>query len=243
MNVHYQYPLLAAVVLVSSPAQAGEWQHEFAPYIWGAAMEGQSGIGPVTVDVDVSFSDVVDNLETGFQGIYRATKDRWSVSVDLVYMGLGASGNGPQGYVRGDADMDQVALEVSGGYEVAERLVVFGGLRYNDVSMELDTSGPLGTRSANTDENWVDPLIGAHYTVPFNDKWSFILRGDIGGFGVGSDFAWQTVASVRWQPRERLGVLAAYRYFDMDYENGSGVDYFKYDMATSGPGLGVIFTF
>lgn len=243
MNIRQPIALLTIVFLASSAAQAGDWQHEFAPYIWGAAMEGQSGLGPVTVDVDVGFSDIVDNLETGFQGIYRGTKDQWSVTVDLVYMGLGATGNGPEGYVRGDIDMDQVALEVSGGYEVMERLVVFGGLRYNDVSMEFDTSGPLGSRSASKDESWVDPLIGAHYTVPFADKWSFTLRGDIGGFGVGSDFAWQTVASLRWQAKERLGVLAAYRYFDMDYEDGSGLDLFKYDMATSGPGLGVVFSF
>jgi hypothetical protein len=230
-------------LFASSTAQAGEWKHEFAPYVWGAAMEGQSGIGPVTVDVDVSFSDIVDNLETGFQGVYRGTKDRVSVTVDLVYMGLGATGNGPEGYVRGDVDMDQVALEVAGGYEVLERLVVFGALRYNDISMEIDTSGPLGTRSASLDEDWIDPVIGAHYTIPFADKWSFTLRGDIGGFGVGSDFAWQAIGSVRWQANDRLGVVGAYRYFEMDYENGSGADYFKYDMATSGPGVGVVFTF
>ena len=243
MNIRHPTAILAMALFASSTAQAGEWKHEFAPYVWGAAMEGQSGIGPVTVDVDVSFSDIVDNLETGFQGVYRGTKDRVSVTVDLVYMGLGATGNGPEGYVRGDVDMDQVALEVAGGYEVLERLVVFGALRYNDISMEIDTSGPLGTRSASLDEDWIDPVIGAHYTIPFADKWSFTLRGDIGGFGVGSDFAWQAIGSVRWQANERLGVVGAYRYFEMDYENGSGADYFKYDMVTSGPGVGVVFTF
>jgi hypothetical protein len=29
----------------------------------------------------------------------------------------------------------------------------------------------------------------------------------------------------------------------MDYDNGSGNDYFKYDMAISGPALGMVFTF
>jgi hypothetical protein len=243
MNIRHQSTLLAIALFAGSTAQAGEWKHEFAPYIWGAAMEGQSGIGPVTADVDLSFSDVVDNLESGFQGIYRATKDEWSVTADLVYMGLGATGNGPEGYVRADVDMDQVAFEVSGGYEVMERLVVFGALRYNDISMEIDTSGPLGTRAASRDEDWIDPVIGAHYTIPFADSWSVTLRGDIGGFGVGSDFAWQALASVRWQASERLGVVGAYRYFDMDYEDGSGADYFKYDMVASGPGIGVVFTF
>ncbi len=241
--IRHSNVLLATAFVAVSPAQAGEWKRELAPYIWGAALEGQSGIGPVTADVDLSFSDVVDNLETGFQGVYRATKDEWSVSADLVYMGLGATGNGPEGYVRADVDMDQIAFELAGGYEVMERLVVFGALRYNDISMEIDTSGPLGTRSASRDENWIDPVLGAHYTIPFAEQWSFTLRGDVGGFGVGSDFAWQAAGSLRWQANERLGVVAGYRYFDMDYETGSGADRFKYDMVASGPGMGVVFSF
>jgi hypothetical protein len=35
-------------------------------------------------------------------------------------------------------------------------------------------------------------------------------------------------------------VLAAYRYMSMDYDDG---DAFRYDMAMSGPALGVVFTF
>jgi hypothetical protein len=89
----------------------------------------------------------------------------------------------------------------------------------------------------------VDPVIGAIYTWPLSDDWTLNLRGDIGGFGVGSDFAWQGMATLRWQfsPRAALGV--AYRYLDMDYEDGTGSNFFKYDMAMSGPAMGVIFTF
>jgi hypothetical protein len=51
------------------------------------------------------------------------------------------------------------------------------------------------------------------------------------------------MATLRWQfsPRTALGI--AYRYLDMDYEDGTGSNRFKYDMATSGPAMGVIFTF
>ena len=86
-------------------------------------------------------------------------------------------------------------------------------------------------------------MIGVTYTIPFADKWSFTLRGDIGGFGVGSDFAWQGLGTLRWQTSERVGVLAAYRYIDMDYDTDKGARYFEYDMSLSGPALGVVFTF
>lgn len=38
-------------------------------------------------------------------------------------------------------------------------------------------------------------------------------------------------------------MIFAYRYLDVDYEDGSGSSFFKYDIATSGPGVAVVFTF
>jgi hypothetical protein len=243
-KIGHQAALFGIALLAAAPSQADGWTHELAPYVWGAGMDGTVGIRDVTADVDQSFGDILDNLEFGFMGMYRASKDRFSITVDGVYMGLGATERGPGGLVKADIDMDQAALEVDVGYEVVDRFVVFGGLRYNDLEAKVQTTGALDVvREADGRENWIDPVIGAHYTIPFNDTWSASLRGDIGGFGVGSDFAWQGIATLRWQATPGFGVLAAYRYMAMDYDNGSGNDYFKYDMAMSGPALGVVFTF
>jgi hypothetical protein len=230
--------------LLSAPSlHAADWQHEVAPYLWGAGMSGTTAVGPVAADVDASFGDILDNLEFGFMGTYRATRDRLSITVDGIYMGLGSAGSGPAGFVDADVDLDQSALEVDVGYEVLDRLTIFGGIRYNDLSVGIRATGPLGTRSESADEDWIDPVIGAHYTFDFADRWSFTLRGDIGGFGVGSEFAWQGVGTLRWQATDRVGVLGAYRYIDMDYESDDRSREFRYDMSMSGPALGVVFTF
>jgi len=234
---------IGVVLLAATPLQAAEWKHELAPYMWGAAISGDTTAGPVSADVDSSFGDILDNLEMGFMGAYRASRDRLSITVDGIYMGLGDHGRGPAGFVNADVDLDQSALEVDVGYEVLERLTVFGGLRYNDLSVKLDSTGPLGTRSADADEDWVDPVIGAHFTIPFADEWSLTMRGDIGGVRIGSGFAWPVAGTLRWQVSERVGVLGAYRYIDMDYNNGEDHTYFEYDMSLSGPALGVVFTF
>jgi len=244
MKSHHRTALIGAALLAAAPLHAEGWTHEFAPYLWGAGMDGTAGVRDVTADVNQSFGDIVENLEFGFMGMYRGTRDRYSITVDTVYMGLGAVERGPGGLLKADIDLDQLALEVDGGYEVFDRFVVFGGLRYNDIDAKVKTTGVLDVvRQAKGSESWVDPLVGAHYTIPFNDQWSANLRGDIGGFGIGSDFAWQGVATLRWQATPGLGVVAAYRYIAMDYDSGSGNDYFKYDMAMSGPALGVVFTF
>jgi hypothetical protein len=244
MNIRYRPALIGATLLAAAPLHAEGWTQEFAPYLWGAGMDGTAGVRDVTVDVNQSFGDILDNLEMGFMGMYRASKDRYSMTVDGVYMGLGMTVRGPGGLTKSDIDLNQSALEVDGGYEVVDRLVVFGGLRYNNLNTKLKVTGALdNVRKADTTEDWIDPVIGAHYTIPFNDQWSANLRGDIGGFGIGSDFAWQGVAALRWQATPGLGVVAAYRYIAMDYDSGSGNDYFKYDVAMSGPALGVVFTF
>jgi hypothetical protein len=240
---HASILTIGATMLSATPTHAAEWRHEVAPYLWGAAMSGTTAIGPVAADVDASFSDILDNLELGFMGTYRATRDRVSITIDGIYMGLGSTGRGPAGFAKADVDLDQSALEIDVGYEVFDRLTVFGGVRYNDLSVDVKTTGPLGTRSDSADEDWIDPVIGAHYTFDFADQWSFALRGDIGGFGVGSEFAWQGVGTLRWQANDRVGVLGAYRYIDMDYENDDRSRDFAYDMSMSGPALGVVFTF
>lgn len=238
--------MFAALALLATTgrAHAEEWKHELAPYLWGSGMDGVAGVGGVTADVNVSFGEIMENLEFGFMGTYRATKGPLTLMLDGIYMGLGASKRGPGDLLLGKVDLDQTAIEADVGYALRENFTVYAGLRYNDLDTTVQASGPTGNvLSAGTAESWVDPLVGASYTRPFADQWSVTLRGDIGGFGVGSDFAWQGLATLRWQASERTGVLFAYRYVDMDYEDGSDAGYFKYDMTLAGPAMGVVFTF
>jgi opacity protein-like surface antigen len=124
---------------------------------------------------------------------------------------------------------------------------VFAGLRYNDVDTDLDVvrtgPGAGGNRAASKGDSWTDPVVGITARYPINDTWSLGVRGDVGGFGIGSELTWQMMASVNWKVRDNLEVVAGYRYLDADYEDGSGTDLFKYDMVTSGPGIGVSFKF
>jgi opacity protein-like surface antigen len=234
----------AAIVVLASPcAQAGDWQQEIAPYLFAAGMDGTAGIGPVEADVSQSFGDILSNLDMGFMGAYRATKDRYSITVDTIYMSLGASQKGPGGLLEGDVGVDQLALEADFGYALNDTWTLLAGLRYNDISSDVKVAGPVGVNKASGSEAWVDPLVGAIFGHSFNDTWSMTLRGDVGGFGVGSDLTWQGLATVRWQVTPTVGVLGAYRYIDMDYDSGKRSKRFLYDMAITGPAVGVVFSF
>ncbi len=231
--------VLALVLATSTIAHAGEWQHELAPYAWGAGMSGETSIG----DVDMSFGDILEDLELASMGVYRATKDRFSVTLDGVYLGLGSTQRGPGGSFRADVDMDQVVLEGVLGYQVVDRLSLLAGLRYTDLQVHTTVTSPLGVAKSSTGEDWLDPVVGATYDVPLSEAWSLLLRADAGGFGIGSDLSWQAVAILRWQVSRSMGLAAAYRYLDTDYDNDDGAKPFAYDLAVSGPAVGVVFTF
>ncbi len=236
--------LAVGALAVALPLQAEGWKHEFAPYILAAGMDGTAGVGNVSADVNVSFGDILSNLEFGAMAAYHGSSGRYFVQVDGIYMKLAADKTGASGLLFGDAEVEQTLLEADFGYALTEQIGIFAGARYNSLDLDVSVTGPLNNIiSASQTESWVDPLLGVRGEVPLGEKWSASLRGDIGGFGVGADFAWQALAALRWQTSERVGVIFAYRYLDVDYEDGSGSSFFKYDVATSGPGVAAVFTF
>lgn len=246
--------LLLAACCIAPAAPAAEWSHTVTPYIWGSGMSGKTAVGtaagPLEADVDVGFSDILSNLKFGAMMSYRGDRsDGWVVMADAIYMSLEADKRSNVGPVLVDTTVGvkQTALEVDAGYRVNEQVTVFGGLRYNKVDADLDVirSGPGAgaSRSAGKGDSWTDPVLGVAARLPVSDGWSVGLRGDVGGFGVGSDLTWQMMASANWKVRDDLEVVLSYRYLDADYEGGSGASLFKYDMVTSGPGIGVSFRF
>jgi opacity protein-like surface antigen len=63
--------------------------------------------------------------------------------------------------------------------------------------------------------------------------------GDIGGFGVSSDFAWELMGTVNYRINDRTSVSVGYRYYDVDYKD----DGFVFDAAQYGPIIGSSFRF
>ena len=58
---------IAAVLFViatafAAPAGAEEWDHTLIVYGMGASLDGESQVGPLSVQVDISMSDVFDSL-------------------------------------------------------------------------------------------------------------------------------------------------------------------------------------
>jgi hypothetical protein len=226
----------------ASGEAAGEWTHSVVLYGMGAAIDGEAEAGGLTVPVDMGISEVFDALEMGAMAAWRADNGTWSVTTDATFMGLGGTASTEGGRVEGDLDFDQMTLMATVGRRWTDHLEVLFGLAYFDLSGELAVSGPVGERRAGIGVDWIDPTVGLAYSRPFAEKCRLNLRGDVGGFGVGSDLLVHLLASVRWQASPRVGVVAGYRVIRFDYaDDGHAAQ--RYDLTEQGPAIGLAFSF
>jgi len=233
----------SASVFAEEKSKEGNWDFNLAPlYLWMVNMDGDMVLGPVDTGVTIPFEDIFDNLEAiltfHFEGVHRSN---WGFFLDLSYIDINSSQSA--GPLQLSIDFVSVLAEAGGYYRFGEgphAFDVLAGIRYTKLEPDVAFTTPDLPLFSKTFD-WVDPIVGLRYIYSFNEKWLLNLRGDIGGFGVGSDFTWNAIGFIQWQPWKYAAILAGYRALDQDYETGSGADRFKYDMMLHGPVLAVNF--
>ena len=75
-------------------------------------------------------------------------------------------------------------------------------------------------------------MIGADLRLPASSKFGLHLRTDVGGFGAGSTISAQIEPLLDWRIKEWVSMQAGYRWFYSDYQTGSGLNLFRYDVWT-----------
>jgi len=206
----------------------------------------------------------------------EARNGRVALFNDIVYSKLSGSGDfaksGPGGLatLSGNvkADYEQAIVEVGAAYEIwsgvnpglgSAAFDVLAGGRYwhqdTTVSANAEILGPLdvlpiiGGRSAarSGSVDWVDPFIGARLRQQLAPGQNLTLRGDIGGFDVGSEFTWQVLATYDFQlcvtDRYTLDGYLGYRALSVDYSQGSGNNRYEFDALMQGPVMGATMRF
>jgi hypothetical protein len=93
---------------------------------------------------------------------------------------------------------------------------------------------------------WVDPVLGLRLRHRFTPNQEVFVRGDVGGFGLGSQFAWQAVAvySYAWQlSGYQIAAVVGFRALGVNYRSGSSPDTFGINEVLYGPIIGASFRF
>lgn len=223
------------------------WNFNIAPYILFPYMNGDVAIKGIPIDVSVDPGDIFSNLDFGAMLYFEASNSKWVIAFDGLYMDLSQKGETPLTSREARVDIDQIGLTLSGRYRVTEWADVGIGARLNSIGSGVKVAPGdyiLPGTNFSMNETWVDPIIIARVMTRFQDsKWRLGLTADIGGFGIGSDFAWQVNPFAGYQFSNLFELGAAYRWLGMKYESGSGTDYFLYDVTTSGPEVRLSFYF
>ena len=239
--------ILSIVALIYSPGLAQDtdkdWEFNLAPlYLWGVAIDGKQTVKGQEADLDVSFSDIFNNLNGVFTVHFEGVrKQQFGFLFDLSWVSIEVDGTLPPG-AKIKVENSMFYTELGGFYRIrkdAHDFDFLGGIRYTDMDLKLQ----LGSAPDLKDNNsWVDPIVGLRWFWHFADKWTLLLRGDVGGFGIGSDITWNGVGFIDYQPWKHVSLFGGYRVLYQDYQDGSGSELFKFDATMHGPLVGLNIT-
>lgn len=133
----------------------------------------------------------------------------------------------------------------------------YAGVRLNSININIDQTLTVNLSSTlvnfsqtfqqtfNQGRTWFEPLLGGKVGVQISDPITFWLRGDASGFGLAgdTDMSWNFLAGVDWWVNREVSLQFAYRFYGIDYKNGSGNSAFGFTENFNGPFLAATFHF
>ncbi|MFT6556462.1 hypothetical protein [Sneathiella sp.] len=227
-----------------------KWQFEISPYAWATTLEGDVGVRSLNSNVDVSLLDLMKDADSwlAILGHMELRNGKTAFFFEGNYVNLEFDGS--SGPIRTSVESTLGILELGVAHEIARWGVdqptvaeALGGLRYTSIESSIDLiPGP----AAELSKDWFDPFVGFRTRTDLTDKIQLRLRGDFGGFGVGSDSTWQAIGLLVFDvpflgQQTEAGI--GYRALRQNYSEGSGTSRFKWHTTLHGPLVGLSFKF
>lgn len=187
------------------------------PYFWLSGVSGSVTSAPLTFPINSSFGDLLDNVQIGAFAAVTVEKGRWGAYGDFQYISLVGEGTGASGATL---ELKNVIGEVDATLRVgkgAGSLRFIGGVRVYSVDETLTPSGqpPIASNTTVT-----DPIVGAIGDWTIGKRWTFEMRGDLGGFGLSSEFTNQLAVGFLWQINDKIRLPFGYRVLGYQIKKG-----------------------
>lgn len=235
--------VMVSLIPINSIVAQSDWEFNASLYGWFAGIDGTVGVVIVEEPINATPSDLLQNLTFTSGGHFEARNPVVSVIADIFFMGLEQETEVQMTILNqpitksGKVSVDEWVVEGAVGYRVTKQFEVLLASRLYAINSEILFEQVSGSAS----KSWVDVFIGSRYMTNFADDWYASIRADI-GMG-GSNFAWFGNADLGYRFSELFSLSINYRILNIDFEEGSGRDYFKYDTFNHGLGLAAVFTF
>jgi len=204
-----------------------------------------------TLSMTVLLSPGVSMAQQNDDSYFRITPYLWMLGIDGTTAVLGQDTDFDMDF--GDIlDVLNIALSVNMEWNTGqwffvldpvlnENFDIYAGARYYDQDITIGFDGTI-LPTVNLGDDWTDFLIGFRAHNQIGEKWSFGGRLD-GAVAGDSDSAWYLQAVLMRHFGENKHLDLGWRYYDVDYESGSGLTRFKWDATHSGPVVGFSWTF
>jgi hypothetical protein len=237
------------VLAVALPAGADpdsdpdHWQFGGSAYLWAAGVEGTSAAGD---EIDISFSDLLDDLDGGIMGILTARKGRWTLIGDFLYLSIRQEDDTTANLLGIPVVLD-VDVKLKGfvsTFGVAYRVIdddmgsldLLAGARYFDLDVDFHAVVGASKFKYSDSGDALDGIIGGQALIALDDRWYVSFYGDIGAGE--SELTWQAWPAVGYR-FENVDAVVGYRHLEWETDDGDTFD----DLSFSGPMVGVKFRF
>jgi hypothetical protein len=247
------------------PVRQSEWSVTVTPYLWGAALSGHGALRGYPIDIDVPFSETLENLDLGLMGVVEIDNGKFGAFINAEYVDVSDDQIfhprlpiiGQQ-EVNVDAGLTMTIISAGVSYRVFETnlggTTAFGaprvfsvaplvGARWTRLEGDLSVEVPgVAYRDVSDSKQWLDPFVGARADIDLSSRWNLTVEGDVGGFDIGSKITLNGQAYLGYRTHFlghetilRLGYRALYQ----DYTDGG----FEWDVTQHGPVVGASFKF
>ncbi len=239
---------------ISKPTS--DWRFIAQPYGWlPLKIKGPIEVGPTSTDMDIDLRTLLEDLKFVVEGGFELTNDEWSFLVWGLYLNVGTDVKTTVpllGTFDTSLGFKMTLVDMAVAYRVDEwplgstsatwGLDLLAGVIVWDTDLQVSERGPFGfDPGIDEQDTWVDFIIGGRILFNITDEFSASVRGEVGGFGIGSssDLTWNITVLGEYKISPKVGLVAGYRYLDVDWESGSGLSRIGYDWTIHGPILGV----
>ena len=220
-----------------------EWEYALSFYVWMPDIENTTASGH---EVEITFSDIMDNLDMTLMTSFGARKNKLTLMTDVVYLHLNHTDNINVGnllkvtdfYMKTWIVSPVASYEIMGGEKGSLQLLAGGRFLWIKVGADLETRPPLPREKSDDDADgdvW-DGVVGVRGHLNLTGRWYMPYRFDIGTGD--SDKTWQAMGGFGYR-FDKFKVLALYRYMKWDFEDG----YPLQDLKVYGPMVGAIYKF
>ena len=245
--ITFVFCIFSSSVIAEKCSTEESWCFSASMYIWATALGGETADGD---DIDVSFSDLFDNLNFALMGAGAARKGNWVVLTDVFYADLTVDESITREILNTpvsadlEADLKNWILHFAGGYSISRsnthNVDVIAGVRYLHLDTDLEIEvGPIEIDTNETDDV-LDAIIGVQTYFDLNEKWFLQTHFDVGTGD--SDLTWQALGLLGYK-HDNVDITLGYRHIKWEFGSSDSISETFDELEYTGPMLGARFHF